>query len=75
VNRHKTAGDVVGLGPGSDLAIELGDFGLQKSQHLDETRQAGARRIRNAGRWILDLSDEPLDVRGPLRRRPESAQT
>ena len=65
---HEPAGDVIGLGPDCDLAVERGDLILQVPEHLDEAPQAGACNLRNAGRRILDLCDQSLDVRRSLRR-------
>src|SRR5918993_2516429 len=67
-HRHQPAGDAVRLGSGSDLVIEFGDLALQAPQYLDKAHQAGACRLRDAGSRILDLSDQPLDMRWPLRR-------
>ena len=48
--------------------VEFRDLGLQSPQDPDKPLQAGARRLREIGARILDLSDQPLDVRRTLRR-------
>ena len=67
---HEPTGDVVGFGPGGDLsASSAASLLLQMPQ---ASRRARARQVRAAcgrsGAGILDLSDQPLDVRRALRR-------